>query len=77
MRVALVWGLAAFTAIAAAALALRAPAPAHEPPMTRALAARDDRLARCRQLGEAAGHDPDCQAAWNASRARFFGRTRP
>lgn len=77
MRVALAWSLAAWTAIAAVALALRAPALDHGRPAIQTLAVRDERLARCRQLGEAAGHDADCQAAWNASRARFFGRTRP
>lgn len=31
-------------------------------------------LERCRSLGEAAGNDPRCQAAWKASRDAFFGR---
>ena len=33
-------------------------------------------LRRCQQLGEAAGSDTDCLAAWAESRDRFLGRDR-
>jgi conjugative transfer region protein TrbK len=29
-------------------------------------------LARCREIGMAADHDPACKAAWAESRRRFF-----
>ena len=32
-------------------------------------------LRRCQQLGEAAGSDADCLAAWAENRDRFLGRT--
>ena len=33
----------------------------------------DPELARCQGLGEAAGRDSGCKAAWAGARARFFG----
>jgi conjugative transfer region protein TrbK len=46
------------------------PAPVVQPPADPLRAA----LRRCQQLGEAAGSDPDCLAAWSKSRDRFLGR---
>ena len=45
-------------------------APALQPP-TDPLRAT---LRRCQQLGEAAGNEADCLAAWAQSRDRFLGR---
>jgi conjugative transfer region protein TrbK len=35
--------------------------------------ARDGELARCQVLGQAAGEDARCRAAWATARSRFFG----
>ena len=32
-------------------------------------------LQRCRELGEAATHDPECLAAWDENRRRFLSPT--
>jgi len=67
----LVWGTALIILLGAAVLA----GGASQPPTNGSPkpAPRDPDLARCRDLGEAAGRDPGCRAAWAAARARFFG----
>ena len=46
-------------------------APALQPPADPLRAT----LRRCQQLGDAAGSDADCLAAWAENRDRFLGRT--
>lgn len=71
----LVWGTALIILLGAAVLAggatQRSTTGWNKPGSVRA--PRDPDLARCQALGEAAGQDAQCQAAWAAARARFFG----
>ena len=73
----IVWSLAAWMVLVAAALAVRAVQQAPPKPAARTLAASDPDLARCRAAGEAASADQSCQAAWAKARARFLGRSAP
>ncbi|WP_343698797.1 putative entry exclusion protein TrbK-alt [Caulobacter sp.] len=49
----------------------RSPAPAAASPKR---IERQDDLARCQTLGEAAARDETCRRAWIAAREHFFGR---
>lgn len=62
----------AVVAIGAALLASHGAQPAL-PERPRVAPGGSAELIRCRNLGEAAGADPDCHAAWADSRRRFFG----
>lgn len=62
----------AVVAIGAAALASRGAQPPM-PETPRVSPGGSAELIRCRNLGEAAGADPACHAAWADSRRRFFG----
>ena len=62
----------AVVAIGAALLASRG-APPPKPETPRVAPGGSAELTRCRNLGEAAGADPACHAAWADSRRRFFG----
>jgi conjugative transfer region protein TrbK len=67
----LIWSLALILLVGAAVLAGQG-----SPPSPRArsvVAPRDPELVRCQRLGEAAGQDLRCQAAWARARRRFFG----
>lgn len=67
----LAWGTALVILLGAAVLAGGASQPTPANPAT--AAPRDPALARCQALGEAAGQDAACKAAWSAARERFFG----
>ncbi|PZU45636.1 MAG: conjugal transfer protein TrbK [Sphingomonas sp.] len=75
-------GAVVFVAIAVTATAIdmarkdepSAPPPA--PPLQPPTDPLREALRRCQQLGEAAGNDTDCLAAWAESRDRFLGRDR-
>ena len=70
------WGAAMVMALAAALLAGRsARVPASPAPAAAGLPSSE--LARCRAAGEGALKDPACRRAWDAARARFFGRPAP
>lgn len=62
----------AVVAIGAAALASRGAQPV-SPERPRVVSSGSAELIRCRNLGEAAGADPACHAAWADSRRSFFG----
>lgn len=62
----------AVVAIGAALLASRGAQPSM-PEAPHVAPGGSDELIRCRNLGEAAGADPACHAAWADSRRRFFG----
>ena len=62
----------AVVAIGAALLASRGAQPPM-PETPRVSRGGSNELIRCRNLGEAAGADPACHAAWADSRRRFFG----
>jgi conjugative transfer region protein TrbK len=67
----LIWSLALVLLVGAAVLAGRGSPPVA--PAQSRVTPRDAELARCQRLGEAAGQDARCQAAWARARARFFG----
>ena len=67
----LAWGAALIILLGAAVLAGGASQPSRTGPAK--LAPVDPELARFQGLGEAAGRDPGCKAAWADARARFFG----
>ena len=62
----------AVVAIGAALLASQGAQPP-KPETPRVAPGGSAELIRCRNLGEAAGADPACHAAWADSRRRFFG----
>lgn len=67
------WGVALVMALGAALLASQHT----KVPVSPIVVARppaDSELARCRAAGEGALNDPACRVAWDAARARFFGR---
>jgi conjugative transfer region protein TrbK len=67
------WGVALVMALGAALLASeRTKVPVS--PIVVAGPPANAELARCRAAGEGAPNDPACRAAWDAARARFFGR---
>jgi conjugative transfer region protein TrbK len=67
----LVWAAALIILLGAAVLAGGA---SQVSPISGRLAAPGDaELARCQTLGETAGVDARCRAAWSRARARFFG----
>jgi conjugative transfer region protein TrbK len=67
------WGVALVMALGAALLAGQ---PIKRPvsPIVVARPPANSELARCRAAGEGALNDPACRVAWDAARARFFGR---
>ena len=67
------WSVALVTILAAAVMAADAVKPEAADPRPAAMA-RDPDLVRCRAAGESALADPTCRRAWDAARARFFGR---
>ncbi|PIB92560.1 putative entry exclusion protein TrbK-alt [Caulobacter sp. FWC2] len=67
----LVWGTTLIILLGAAVLA--GGASKHAPPAPTAARPQDGELARCQGLGQAAGDDARCRAAWASARSRFFG----
>lgn len=76
MRRSIVWSMALATILAAALLAVRSTESQSRPPPV-VVSLPDADLARCRAAGEGASADPTCRQAWDAARARFFGRAAP
>jgi conjugative transfer region protein TrbK len=67
------WGVALIMALGAALLAGK-PIKAPVSPIVVAGPPANPELARCRAAGEGALDDPACRVAWDAARARFFGK---
>ena len=73
MKRSVAWSIALTTILAAALVAAKSDKPqGRSPPIIASIGEAD--LARCRAAGEGASADPTCRQAWDAARARFFGR---